>query len=94
MDLKSGIDEQGQRCSSVKESNRNKILGSLESELTKSQFRLVDNGQKVTLEIQTFFQGKLGRVCSMRMQVKDWHSFLVKDSRFHKNQKPSEIFKQ
>ena len=94
VNLKSGLDENKEQCSAPKERNRGKLLGSLESEFTKAQFRLVDNTKVVRLKMQTFYAGRLGRVCSLESFVPDWRTYLVKDSKFKKNFKAGELFKQ
>lgn len=94
VDLKMGRDQEGQKCSAPKESNRRESLGSLSSELSKAQFRFVDDGQTVNLKMQTFFEGALGRICSVELSVPKWHEYLYKDSKFQKNQKAEELFKE
>ena len=91
VDLSSGIDENGERCQKAKDSNRKKNLGSLNSDLTKAQFRFVDNNNSIKLVIQSFMASERGTVCSLQTVIKDWPSMLLKDSKFQKNQKPGQI---
>ena len=93
VDLKQGLDENKQKCQSFKESNRQKNLGTLNSELTKAQFRLKDNNQKIVLMMHTFAQGALGRVCTLQVEFPDWQTYLDADSRFRNDIKANEIFK-
>ena len=91
VDLSSGIDENGERCQKAKDSNRKKNLGSLNSDLTKAQFRFVDDNNSIKLVIQSFMASSRGTVCNLQTVVRDWPSMLLKDSKFQKNQKPGEI---
>lgn len=91
VELGAGIDENGEQCQKAKESNRKKRLGSLDSELTKAQFRFIDDNRTIKLLIKTFMASNSGTVCTLPLIVSDWPSMLLKDSKFQKNQKPGQI---
>lgn len=92
MDLKSAFNKQGYCCPKLKESNRYDALGSLESDLTKLQFRLADNENSIALQVKSFTQNSRGDVCSVPLVLKDWKKYLLTSSRFDKNQKPAKLF--
>lgn len=92
VDFKSAVDEEGQRCPPPKKSSRFKTLGSLESEMTKAQFRFVDDGQRIDLVMKTYMQDELGGVCVFKLPISNWKTFLHKDSRLHGKKTPGQIF--
>ena len=92
MDLKSAFNKQGYSCPTIKERNRQDELGSLESDLTKLQFRLVDNETSVVLLVKSFTQNARGDICAIPISYKDWKKYLLTSSRFDKNQKPANLF--
>ncbi len=92
MDLNSAFNKQGFSCPKLKESNRHDALGSLESDLTKLQFRLADNEISISLQVKSFTQNSRGDVCAVPLVLKDWKKYLLTSSRFDKNQKPAKLF--
>jgi hypothetical protein len=94
VDFNNGRDNDGKKCPRPGQKSRLQALGTLGSELTKGQFRLVDNTKVVNLKMQTFFLAPPGRVCHIPLVVQDWRLFLKKDSRYQLNSKPNAIFNE